>query len=42
MPEQRNIVKYKNIIKGFNDRKAYLDICKHCSYKDRFDRNNIT
>lgn len=34
--------KYKNIIKGFNDRKVYLDICKHCSYKDRFDRNNIT
>jgi len=26
----------KNIIKGFNDRYVYLDICKHCSYKDRF------
>jgi len=26
--------KYKNIIKGFNDRKVYLEICKHCSYKD--------
>jgi len=31
--------KYKNIIKGFNDRKVYLDICKHCSYKERFDKN---
>lgn len=34
--------KYKNIMKGFNDRKVYLDICKHCSYKNRFNRNNIT
>ena len=31
--------KYKNIIKGFNDRKVYLDICKHCSYKERFTKN---
>lgn len=31
--------KYKNIIKGFNDRRVYLDICKHCSYKDRFTKN---
>ena len=31
--------KYKNIIKGFNDRKVYLEICKHCSYKDRFTKN---
>ena len=37
-----NLDKYKNIIKGFNDRKVYLDICKHCSYKERFNRNNIT
>ena len=37
-----NSDRYKNIIKGFNDRKVYLDICKHCSYKDRFSRNNIT
>jgi len=37
-----NSDKYKNIIKGFNDRKVYLDICKHCSYKDRFNKNNIT
>lgn len=28
--------KYKNILKGFNDRKVYLEICKHCSYKNRF------
>ena len=33
--------KYKKIIKGFNDRKAYLEICKHCSYKDRFTKNNM-
>ena len=31
--------KYKNIIKGFNDRRVYLDICKHCSYKERFTKN---
>lgn len=28
--------KYKNTIKHFNNNKVYLDICKHCSYKDRF------
>ena len=33
--------KYKNIIKGFNDRKVHLEICKHCSYKDRFTKNNM-
>ena len=33
--------KYKNIIKGFNDRKVYLELCKHCSYKDRFTKNNM-
>ena len=33
--------KVKKIIKGFNDRKVYLDICKHCSYKERFDKKNI-
>lgn len=31
-----SLEKYQNIIKGFNDRKVYLEICKHCSYKDRF------
>ena len=31
--------KYQDIIKGFNDRKVYLDICKHCSYKERFSKN---
>lgn len=31
--------KVKNIIKGFNDRKVYLDICRHCSYKERFNKN---
>ena len=34
-----NSEKVKNIIKGFNDRKVYLDICKHCSYKERFNKN---
>lgn len=33
-----NSEKVKNIIKGFNDRKVYLDICKHCSYKERFNK----
>lgn len=33
--------KVKNIIKGFNDRKVYLDICRHCSYKERFNKKNI-
>lgn len=30
--------KYQNILKGFNDHKVYLDICKHCLYKERFDK----
>ena len=30
--------KYQNILKGFDDHKVYLDICKHCSYKERFDK----
>ena len=30
--------KYQNILKGFNDNKVYLYICKHCSYKERFDK----
>ena len=29
--------KYKPSIKGFQNNKAYLDICKHCSYKERFN-----
>ena len=32
--------KFKNTIKGFNDNKVYLDICKHCSYKERFNKKN--
>lgn len=28
--------KYQNTIKYFNNNKVYLDICKHCNYKDRF------
>lgn len=28
--------KVKKISKGFNDRKLYLELCKHCSYKERF------
>ena len=33
--------KFKNTINGFNDNKVYLDICKHCSYKERFNKKNI-
>ena len=33
--------KYKSITKGFNDRKVSLEICKHCSYKDRFNKNTM-
>ena len=36
-----NSSKFKNTIKGFNDNKAYLDICKHCFYKERFSKKNI-
>lgn len=32
--------KYQNIINNFNNNKAYLDICKHCSYKERFNNKN--
>lgn len=28
--------KYQNIIKNFQNNKTYLEICKHCSYKERF------
>lgn len=33
--------KYQNILRGMNDRKVYLEICKHCSYKDRFNKYNM-
>ena len=33
-----NSSKYQKIIEGFNNRKVYLDICKHCKYKERFDK----
>ena len=33
-----NSDKYKNIINNFSNRKAYLDICKHCEYKHKFDK----
>lgn len=33
--------RYINIINNFNNNKAYLDICKHCSYKERFNNKNI-
>ena len=35
-----NSNKFKNTIKGVNDNKVYLDICKHCSYKERFNKKN--
>ena len=33
--------KYLNIMQGFNDRKVHLEICKHCSYKDRFTKKPV-
>ncbi len=32
--------KYHNTIKYFQNRKCFLDICKHCSYKDRFNNKD--
>lgn len=31
--------KFKTTIENFHNKRCYLDICKHCTYKDRF--NNI-
>ena len=31
--------KYKNIVSYFQKRKCYLEICKHCSYKKRFEND---
>lgn len=36
-----NSSKFQNTIKGFNNNKVYLDICKHCSYKERFSKKNM-
>lgn len=30
--------KYQNTIRYFQKQKCYLEICKHCSYKERFDK----
>ena len=38
MKDILNSYKVKNIIEGFNNRCVYLELCKHCSYKERFDR----
>ena len=35
-----NTKKYKSTIKDFNNNKSYLEICKHCSYKERFNKKN--
>lgn len=34
-----NSRKYTEVIKNFQNRKASLEICKHCSYKERFNKN---
>lgn len=34
-----NSNKLNNTISNFNNRKCYLDICKNCSYKERFNKN---
>jgi len=31
--------KVQKIINGFNNRCVYLELCKHCSYKERFDKH---
>lgn len=31
-----NSSKYQNTIQEFKNNKAYLEICKHCTYKDKF------
>ena len=41
MEDILNSSKYINTINNFNNNKAYLDICKHCSYKERFNNKNI-
>ena len=33
-----NSDKFRCIREGFRNRGVYLDICKHCSYKERFDK----
>lgn len=33
-----NSEKALKIIDGFNNRCVYLELCKHCSYKERFDK----
>lgn len=38
LEEILNTDKCKNIIEGFNNRKAYLNICKHCSFKEKFNK----
>ena len=40
MEDILNSSKYINTINNFNNNKAYLDICKHCSYKERFNKKN--
>ena len=30
--------KYKSIVENFNNRNCYLDICKHCTYKEKFKK----
>lgn len=38
MEDILNSDKYKRVIKEFNNNKAYLEICKHCSYKEKFNK----
>ncbi len=30
--------KYQSILNDFQNKKCFLDICKHCSYKERFNK----
>lgn len=36
-----NSNKVKNIIKGFNDNKVCEELCKHCSFKNKFKKSNV-
>lgn len=41
MEDILNSGKFTTTIKQFNNNKAYLEICKHCSYKERFCKEKV-
>lgn len=36
-----NTEKYKRVVEEFRNNRCYLEICKHCSYKERFKKEKI-